>query len=479
MQPVFDIRKHQDYGMYIVGQNMNYAFTRDEHITHVDQWALTTLTAIDPDCLQTYLKDYSRSYYDADFHLNALLQYNRKDPDPKLFDEAIVHAVKDHIRNELRVSNVRVSSKDVLTELDSVRYESSSAAGYGFQGKKGPFKDKETQNNHWKAIRIAKKMALDYYDSKGESLAKQISDSTPYIGYTRTQLTNLNEKLKVRAVWGAPFQHILLEGLSAQPFIDSVSMADCFLHLGQDPLESVPRLIHEVTHGCTWSYTFDWSSFDATTSRYEIDLAFDLIEECIDFPNAQSQAAFDLARNLFNYKKVVGPNGIIYAVNTGVPSGSNWTNIIDGIVNAFRIMYLWMKLTGKLPKMAWFHGDDSLCGSDEYVSVIQLSEEAKKYGWILNVDKSIVTRDQSALEFLGRTTSGGFSIRSIDKCLRLLVYPEYPVEDPRISSYRAESIFDDVGRSSTRIAQVAASLKRRYGIASDYEVPKHHKRYKF
>jgi len=82
----------------------------------------------------------------------------------------------------------------------------------------------------------------------------------------------------------------------------------------------------------------------------------------------------------------------------------------------------------------------------------------------------------SNIEFLGRSSRGGFSRRSIDKCLRLLVYTEYPVATGNISSFRAESIFNDVGRSSDRLRTISITLKRNHGLAPEEEVPRHFKR---
>jgi hypothetical protein len=464
--------------MLNIGHNAQYAFTREECITHVDQWCLQALQTIDENCLQTYLKDYSRSYYKKEFHMNSIMQYNRDDPDDSQWNNEAWEQAVNHVRMELRQTGVNAASLNILTELDAVPYVSSSAAGYGYQGKKGPFKNKMDKNNHWKAIRIAKKMVLDYHDSNGECINDAIMESTPSIGYTRTQLTDITEKLKVRAVWGSPFHHILVEGLSAAPLLNAFVEGNSFYFIGGDPLVTVPELITETNKKYQWIYTYDWSKFDATATRKEIRQAFTLVKEVITFPNKESENAFDLMVELFIYKKVVGPDGIIYTSNTGIPSGSYWTNLIDSIINKLRIDYLWIILTRKPMESLKTHGDDGLGGSDTFVPLHELAREALKHGWILNPDKSELVSNASDAEFLGRTTTGGLSRRSIDKCLRLLVYPEYPVESPEISSFRAQSIFEDVGRVSEKIGKVANMLLRKYGTPDEQDVPVHHRRFK-
>lgn len=471
----FNVQQFMNGPMHDIGYNKNYAFTREECVTNIDNWALHELQSIDENCLETYLKDYSRSYYMKDFHLKSLMQYNRPDPLSSVWDLKIANQVKESIRIELEGQNVLPVSLSVKTELDNVKYVSSSSAGFSYLGKKGIFRD----SNHRRAMGRAKKMVLDYYDTQGECVKDAIMRSTPYIGYTRTQLTNITEKLKVRAVWGSPFQHIIAEGLSAGPFIEQIVNNNTFIHIGGDPLVTVPHLITQIGNKYKFVYTYDWSAFDATCSRFEINLAFDIVESLMTFKEPEDKAAFDVMRKLFIYKKVVGPDGVIYTVNTGVPSGSYWTTIINSIINKFRINYLWTIITGKSIDELHTHGDDGIGGSDTHVSAWELSVEAIKYGWILNFEKSEINVDISLAEFLGRTTTGGLSRRSVQRCLRLLVFPEYPVESPRISSYRAQSIFEDVGRTSEKIGKVAASLLRKYGIEEESNIPVLHRRFKY
>jgi hypothetical protein len=475
------IKQFKTGPMFTIGVNKHYAFSREERVTYKDEYALNVLKTIDPDCLDTYLKDFSRSYYTQDFHLKSVLGYNTSEPELKVWNMSIVNQVKDDMIENMRKAGIKATSLSPRTDLDQVSYVSSSSAGYGYQGKKGEFKDKNSKNNHWKAITRAKKMALNYHDAqdKGECITDAIMNSTPYIGYTRTQLTDITEKLKVRNVWGSPFHHILLEGLAAQPMIEQFVNKNSFIHIGGDPLATVAERISQLNDKYTWLYTYDWSKFDATCSRFEIRLAFDVIKKGMNFPDKESENTFDLMKELFIYKKVVGPDGNIYSCNKGVPSGSFWTNLVDSIINYFRIQYLWLIITGNRIEDLDTHGDDGVGGSETYVSTERLTEEASKYGWILNPDKSIVTRDMSIIEFLGRSSHGGWSRRAIDKCLRLLVYTEYPVESGNISSFRAESIYNDVGRASDRLRQISSTLKRNYGVALEEEVPRHFKKPKY
>jgi len=468
-----DAHSFKNEGMFSIGFSKQYAFSREEGLTHTDPWVLNELLTYDENCEETYLKGYSRSYYLKDFHLESILKYNRPDPIASDWNMKIANKVKEEIRIELENSGIAPTSLGVRTELDQVQFVGSSSAGYGFLGKKG----EQRGENHKRAMRIAKRMILDFHELDGEQFDQAIVDSTPYIGYTRTQLTNIFDKLKVRAVWGSPFQHIIAEGLSAQPFIEQVIKKSCFIHLGDDPIYSVPEKITQLNRDYKWIYTYDWSGFDNTTTRFEIDLAFDIIEYLMNFKNKEDRSAFILMRELFKYKKVVGPDGVVYTVNTGVPSGSYWTNIVDSIINKFRINYLWNIVSGQSMEDLDTHGDDGVGGSDIFVSIDSLAKEANKYGWTLNPDKCIAANHSDEIEFLGRKTSGGMSKRETDRCLRLLVFPEYPVESGRISAYRARSINEDVGGISERINVIANVLKRKYGVAEEHEVPRTHKRY--
>nr|BAA34783.1 RNA-dependent RNA polymerase [Pyrus pyrifolia] len=473
-QNAFNGFEFVDYSEELENLNQNHIHKvrRESNTTYVDKFAERELIDLHPEYHRQFIQGWSRSYYNTERHMEALLNYGTRNIPVDNVDYNLYQGCIDTVKNGLR-SLPRVKAFDVLTELNLVSYKSSTAAGYNYMGAKGPFDG----YNHKQAIRRARATVGDVSDNGIEGLRRAITTAVPDVGYTRTQLTDLTEKTKIRNVWGRAFHYILIEGTSADPLIRMFSKTKSFYHIGRDPLDSVPDVLSETAGKARWLYAIDWKQFDATVSRFEINAAFDIIMDLIEFPNYPTYVAFELSRQLFIHKKIAAPDGYIYWSHKGIPSGSYFTSIIGSIINRLRIEYLWRKITGHGPLACYTQGDDSLSCDDEFTPPEKFAEIANQIGWVLNPEKTEYSTIPSEVHFLGRTMLGGLNTREIKRCLRLLIYPEYPVDSGRISAYRAKSISEDVGRLSELLNKIERRLQGQYGIASDEEVPDYFKRY--
>lgn len=445
---------------------------REAETIIVDQFALSELNNEWPNLYEHSLHGWARSFYTLEGHMDAIHAFSSPDTPISSVGPMLYNSAVQKIQNEL--SSLPLSRAfDVLSELDKVRYEQSSSAGYNYVGPKGPLDG----DNHKRAIRSAKAVLWSAIRDIDGGPAYTIRNMVPDVGYTRTQLTDLREKTKVRGVWGRVFHYILLEGVTARPLLETFMRADTFYHIGKDPQLSVPRLLSEFASECRWLYAIDWSSFDTTVSRFEIEAAFDVMRNLIEFPNFETLQSFELCRLFFTHKKIAAPDGHVYWVHKGIPSGSYFTSMVGSIINRIRIEYLWNVIKGRSPKKCATQGDDSLVGDDELVSIDELTRFAARHGWKINASKTEYSRSPEFVSFLGRTTRGGLNVRELDKCLKLLIFPEHRVPSGRISAYRAKSINEDCGYLSNYIRVIAHRLKRKYGIATEDEVPSLLKRY--
>jgi hypothetical protein len=449
-----------------------HVIRREHATTYVDNFALEEIKSVDEHVYETYLQGWSRSYYLPAKHLQAVMAYASPNVPFGSLHSSVYRIAIEATKNGLR-SLPRVRAFDVLTELDSVPYKQSSAAGYDYPGAKGPLGGE----NHNKAIRRAKAILWSAIKQDGEGIEHVIKTSVPDVGYTRTQLADLTEKTKVRQVWGRAFHYILLEGVTAYPLIKAITNTDTFIHAGTDPTQSVPILMSKVNHDSKWIYSLDWKSFDSTVHRFEINTAFDIIKEHLIFPNRETEECFEITRQLFIHKKVAAPDGKIYFVHKGIPSGSYFTSLIGSIINKLRIEYLWNLIVGHSPIHCYTLGDDSLVGDNDLIVPSKMAFHANQCGWTFNADKTEYAQIPELVTFLGRTSRGNMNVRDLKRCLRLLTFPEYPVESGRISAYRATSIHEDSGKLSFLIGKVAEKLKRHYGMASEDEVPTYFRRY--
>ena len=449
-----------------------HVIRRESGVTYRDEFAYEQLIDINPELYPQFLEGWSRSYYLKDKHLEAIIQYGSRDIPISEIQQPIYSEAAIEVQNRLR-SLPSVRAFDVLSELDKVSFKASSAAGYDYLGAKG----ERFGENHSRAISRAKAIMWSVHEDYDIGMRHAITTMVPDVGYTRTQLADLTEKTKIRGVWGRAFHYILLEGLVADPLLKAFSMADTFYHIGQDPTESVPRLLSMIARDCKWIYALDWRQFDATVSRFEINTAFDIIKQKVIFPNKETETAFEISRQLFIHKKIAAPDGNIYWAHKGIPSGSYFTSIIGSIVNRLRIEYLWRLIKGRGPKICFTQGDDSLIGDDALIRPDDIGDRANQIGWYFNPSKTEYSTVPEMVSFLGRTYVGGINTRDLKKCLRLLIFPEYPVDSGRISAYRAKSISEDAGNLSDILNRIASRLKRHYGVASDEEVPSYFKFY--
>ena len=453
-------------------QHHTHVVRRETATTYRDEFALQVIQDLDYRQYEQFLHGWSRSYYTPEKHQEAILQYAYPDIPVQSINAEVYNQCIGAIKNEFRsLPDVRAYS--VLTQLDLVKYKSSSAAGYGYQGTKG----NPGELNHNRAISRAKAVLWSAIATDGEGIEHVIQTSVPDIGYTRTQLTDLTEKTKVRQVWGRAFHYILLEGLVADPFIEAVMTHDTFIHAGRDPTVSVPEVLSQVAANCDWIYSLDWKQFDATVSRFEINSAFDIIKSKTIFPDRETEEAYEITRQLFIHKKVAAPNGKIYFAHKGIPSGSYYTSLVGSIVNRLRIEYLFRSILGRSPTICHTLGDDSLVGDNELIVPSKFGNLANTIGWYFNAEKTEYSRIPEMVTFLGRTYKGGLNVRDLKRCLRLLVFPEYPVSSGRISAYRAKSIAEDCGHMSDLLNRVASRLERQYGLPAEAEVPTYFKRY--
>jgi hypothetical protein len=455
---------------------------KPESKTYVDPFIQEAFKANLPSGEHTKLLNWSRSYYTSAGHLESLLKYDKPLLSAPTEEEwsYVVEESKEYFR---QLPKVRALS--AMTDFDQVKYHQGTSAGYGYNLNPHPYpshKGEPDGLNHKRAKRIASKIVYECSTNHAQGKFQQFldslpMDSTPDIAFTRTQLVELPD-MKIRNVFGECFHYVLLEGLSAQPLIETFMALDTFYFIGHDPVIGVPHLINSLPpdEDCLYMTT-DWSGFDSSVQMYEIELAFELLEIMLEFPDTASFLTFRYVKKLFKSRKIIGPNGIVYLRISGVPSGSYFTHLVDSIINWVRIRFL-CRLNRIHIKEIWTHGDDGLTKIDSGTEeTTQLPIDALRYGWKINIDHSAVVSDRSKIEFLGRTTLHGTSHRDSDRALRLMLYPEYPVTDPQISIARLKAIDADAGGTTPRIPECYHYMVNIYGD-SNIELPAKFKTYK-
>lgn len=114
----------------------------------------------------------------------------------------------------------------------------------------------------------------------------------------------------------------------------------------------------------------------------------------------------------------------------GVPSGSCFTNIIAGIVNAIVTRYLTYQMTGAMPVDYLYLGDDSIVIRDAPLDMVSFAELAEaKFSFTYNVEKSYQTANPKNVHFLGYFNVTGMPYKPVDTTIASAVYPERMPKD--------------------------------------------------
>lgn len=470
------------FGLRDIGR-ANTRELRPEFVTFVDPFIAEAVSSVMPVGVQNELRGYTRSFYSLDAHMMSILKYDKPSQFAPSNDEWRF-TVRDSFREFSRFPRVQaLSARKEARSFAQIRYHQGTSAGFGYHENPGQYpthKGPPDGPNAKKARRIAARIVHECNEAYEQGRWNQFienlpNDSTPDIAFTRTQLAEL-PNTKVRNVFGECFHYVYLEGLFAMPLIDQFMKIDSFYFIGQDPIEGVPKLIGSFPDSYQQFITIDWSGFDASVQVYEIELAFDLMESIIDFPDANTRLVFYYVKRLFISRKLAAPNGQLFLRNGGVPSGSYFTHLVDSIVNWVRIQYLF-KVADIPIAFIRTHGDDGLVVPGAYVENLNdVIAEANLRLWKINGDKSKLVQLPSEIEFLGRTSRSGVSYRDSLKTLRLLYYPEYPVDDPQISIARVRGIDYDSGHRVQFIPEIYQALRSKYGD-EDLPLPRQFRRF--
>lgn len=447
--------RNPDPSALSVKSSHNFSSTRREQgVTYVDPFMVEAFQAYPFGYDFAPLEGWSRSHYTTEGHLESIFKMQSHVRFSKPRDFAMAETDEYCYQYFERLG--KINSLDFKTQLKLVPIEPSSSAGIGIPGRKGD------DGNLDRAIRQAN---ATINTCLRDGIQTVIEQSTPDMAYTRTQLTELSNGIKVRNVFGEAFQYILIEGCSAAPLMDFFVHHNTFFFVGTDPKVGVPILLEEYKRSCDKLISIDWSSFDTSVEDWEIIDSFNLIEMMLNFPNIESRAAFEFSRVFFINRKIAAPDGNVYMKHNSVPSGSFFTMLIDSIINWRRILYLHYKAYGYFPKHISTQGDDSLIATREEVTPegieLQIPMTSK---WVFNPSKSPQGKSGASVPFLQRTLKWGDQSRDVTRAERLAIYPEYEITDPQISSYRARAIWEDSNYESNVLAFATEYLERKYGV---------------
>lgn len=380
---------------------------------------------------------YTRSYYTLEGHYQNLWYYDRPyspRPTDSIFYDAVTHTA-----NTIRLPSPVTPYS--WHDLASVPFISGSSAGWGYRGKKGDV------DNHRLAIKRANAYLLWWRDNQDGTSSRPYRYH-PDLAWTRTQISDLATP-KIRHVWGKSFENIILEGITASPLIDAYRASDSPIVIGVNTYKRLPLIIAQACSGSPdnpmpqYGIGIDFKSFDSSPQPWLIDLAFNIIEENIEFAEEEQRLSFEYSKYFFIHTPVVMPDGRLWRKHIGIPSGSYFTQLVGSIVNHIIMSYIQLKLYGRTFK-TWVLGDDSLFGIPAELGppdFSAMSEIVKPFGFTIHPDKCVVAMNPRDLDFLGHCARFSRVEREDARLMRMVLYPEYPVAGPAMSMSRVMGAF--------------------------------------
>jgi hypothetical protein len=278
---------------------------------------------------------------------------------------------------------------------------------------------------------------LDAATRRAERLAADAAGFDPYLVGRRVQPGASGPK--TRLVWMAPIATTIVASRFSKPISKRLARRRPFAYGLRQWDKSA--LVAGFRSRFRYVYSLDFSGFDASIPAHIIDDAFGLLATYLEMSDEET-ILFKRIQNDFIHSQLLTPEGEIYQVHKGVPSGNPFTSLIDSVVNLIVVQYMWLRVTGNMipGDSALILGDDVIIARDERIPLSKLAKAAAELGFTLSVEKSEVARSyresdliesgqttnefSDQVYFLGHYWVNGRARRPMKEVLQRQVFPE-------------------------------------------------------
>nr|QIJ70088.1 RNA-dependent RNA polymerase [Pennypacker partiti-like virus] len=271
--------------------------------------------------------------------------------------------------------------------------------------------------------------------------------------FVRSHVCEVDE-FKVRAVWGYPATITFGEAVFATPLIEayqSLPSDNTPVAYGLETATGGMRRIKDrfVKTGLYYA-GLDFSKFDKTIPAWLIRIAFDILRCNIDFTYYQDHGIADARRMIVMYEAIVDyfintpvrtALGLRYRKNSGIASGSYFTQLVGSIVNCILLYYACLQTVGRMPFDSVFLGDDSFLSTSRPLSIGDIAACLSRFGVEINTKKSQVSSSIDEMRFLGYCINHTLPYKPADDLLTSLAFPERPDESWDDAASRALGIY--------------------------------------
>ncbi|QKI28961.1 hypothetical protein [Kummerowia striata partitivirus] len=272
----------------------------------------------------------------------------------------------------------------------------------------------------------------------GLRLAGQIADNKrgfdPYLFGRRVQPGLFGPK--TRLVWMAPLASTIIGLAFARPVQEALARNRPYIWGLRHHEEGA--ILAEFSGRYRYAYCLDWSQFDSSVPASLINDMFRVVRSMLDL-TVEEDGLFHRYVNDFIHTRIVLPDGNVYQVHRGVPSGSAFTSLIDSMVNVYLVNYVWYRLTGHVlsHKQILVMGDDVVVGTSERLELAEIARVADELGFKLNTVKSVIVNTHEeghGIHFIGHSWSRGRARRPQRELLQRASLPERHAEQSKSRS---------------------------------------------
>lgn len=253
----------------------------------------------------------------------------------------------------------------------------------------------------------------------GNSKSGQKKWFKPFLAFYRTQLSN-----KTRLVWGSSTDVIITEGMFAHSLMENFSM-NRTISIGFKRYQ-LGALVSSIVSRKHYSYSLDFSKFDATVPAFVIRAAFNILRTHFGEFDEFEQSAWDKIITNFLTGCIVMPDGHLYTgKKRGIPSGSWFTQLVGSICN-YIVITAATDVAGHIvySENIMVLGDDSVFALSVKLDLATMSKLCGKFGMTLNVTKSMIATRDERVKYLGFWWHRGRGYRDLVELLGSAVNPE-------------------------------------------------------
>lgn len=293
-------------------------------------------------------------------------------------------------------------------------------------------------------------LILEGYNALRTSIAEGETPWIPALSFHRSQIGHYLDssgnfdssdiKYKDRLVWGLDAATVAVESQYAIPLVDWFSNNVRFYAGGKTP-DEIRNLINNSRMHSTFWYSLDFSQFDQTVPAWLIKHVFYLLRKF--YSGDVSHRELRWIENNFINTAIVKFDGTAVRKDHGIPSGSNFTQLVGSMANALVILtYLFSRADGKsdVAKTRYVKldlhvtsgncgmltmGDDNLFFSHNGIHVADMSSYVKRnFGMMIHPDKTVSGGRQQRPTFLKREWSVDGEYRDLLDVFINVIHPE-------------------------------------------------------